>query len=180
MKNEFKDLTIEELAKGYTVDEGGDGYECIFCGEYFENGLIYSSRGKTVTAERAVAEHVYDAHGGSFSSLVSLDKQFNGLSDIQRTLLNCMFEEKDNKEISEEMNINTATVRTHKFNLQKTKREARIFLALLEQIENEEMIKEHKKYLNAMEEAKDNQLHQLSDDFNGNTLHPFFTQCNFK
>ncbi|MGF6375484.1 DNA-binding CsgD family transcriptional regulator [Clostridiales Family XIII bacterium PM5-7] len=178
MKNEFKDLTVEELAKGYTVDE--DGFECIFCGEYFEKDLIYSSRGKSVTPERAILEHVFDTHGGSFSTLLSLDKQYNGLSDIQRTLLNCMFDEKDNKEIGNEMNISTATVRTHKFNLQKTKREARIFLALLEQIENEEKIKERKKYLKPTEEAKENDYQQLAEDFNGNTLHPFFTQCNFK
>ena len=38
------------------------------------------------------------------------------------------------------MNISAATVRTHKFNIQKMKREARILLAVLNQIEDEDAV----------------------------------------
>ena len=79
---------------------------------------MYRSRGRTVTAERAVKEHIFDRHGGVFHGLLDLDKQVNGLSEIQKDVLTGMYLEKDNKQICEEMGISAATVRSHKFNLQ--------------------------------------------------------------
>lgn len=179
---EFKELTIEELSQGFVriIEEGT--LTCIFCGEKFEDGLIYNSRGRMVTAERAMREHLEDAHGGVFYGLVGLDKQINGLSDSQKEILEGMYLEKDNKELSKEMDISVATVRTHKFNIQKMKREARILLAALEQIENEEVVAARKQL-----EEKDNDMRNkdkgfqnLERTFTGNSLHPFFTQFNLK
>ncbi len=73
-----------------------------------------------------------------------MDKQVNGLSEIQKDVLTGMYLEKDNKQICEEMGISAATVRSHKFNLQN-RNEAKILLALLEQIENETIVKQRKK-----------------------------------
>ena len=39
------------------------------CGERFEEGLIYTSRGRSVSAHRAMQEHLFDEHGGVFESL---------------------------------------------------------------------------------------------------------------
>ena len=80
-------------------------------------------------------------------------------------------------------NINPATVRTHKFNMQKMKREAKILLALLEQIEDENLVNERRRYRNGNEVTIENVIDKLpaiTDNFNGNTLHPFFTQMNSK
>ena len=60
MNEEFKDLTVEELTRGYVIEDGV--YRCIFCGETFEDGLIYTSRGRSVTAGKAMAEHIADRH----------------------------------------------------------------------------------------------------------------------
>lgn len=48
LKMEFKELTLEELTRGYVWSEEEQLYQCIFCGDKFEEGLIYSSRGKSV------------------------------------------------------------------------------------------------------------------------------------
>lgn len=179
---EFKELTVEELATGYTRSEKKKLYTCIFCGETFEEGLIHTSRDRMVTAERAALEHVYDQHGGVFDSLISLDKQINGISDTQKEILTGMYQGKDNKELCAEMGISSATVRTHKFNLQKMKREAKILLALLEQIENEDLISERQK-LSEGSEPKPAEVkipEKVKKDFGGNNLHPFFTQFNLK
>lgn len=183
MDYEFKDLSVDELTRGYVIDEDKKEYTCIFCGEKFENGLIYTSGGRLVTAEKAMIEHIFNAHDGAFNCLVSMDKQLNGLSDTQKNLLICMYEEMGNKEIGEEMNINTATVRTHKFNLQKMKREAKILLALLQQIEDEDLVNERRKHRNDNSVKIENVIDEIpaiTDSFNGNTLHPFFTQFNNK
>ena len=90
-------------------------------------------------------EHLFDEHGGVFESLLEMDKQVNGLSDSQKEVLEGMYRQKDNKALCEAMSISAATVRTHKFNLQKMKREARVFLAIMEQIENEELVAARKR-----------------------------------
>ena len=84
---EFKELTLEELIQGYVRLDEEQAYQCIFCGEKFEEGLIYTSRGRSVSAHRAMQEHLFDEHGGVFESLLEMDKQVNGLSDSQKEVL---------------------------------------------------------------------------------------------
>ena len=178
-KMEFKELTLEELTRGYIWSEEEQLYQCIFCGDKMEEGLIYSSRGKSVNALRAMQEHIFDEHGGVFECLLDLDKQMNGLSDAQKDVLEGLYYEKDNKAIGEEMGISDATVRTYKFNLQKMKRRARIFLAMMEQIENEEIIALRKR-LEPEQNVENIRKPHFDTQFGANLLHPFFTQYNFK
>ena len=179
LKMEFKELTLEELTRGYVWSEEEQLYQCIFCGDKFEEGLIYSSRGKSVNALRAMQEHIFDEHGSVFECLLDLDKQMNGLSDAQKDVLEGLYYEKDNKAIGEEMGISDATVRTDKFNLQKLKRRARIFLAMMEQIENEEIIALRKR-LEPEQNVENIRKPHFDTQFGANLLHPFFTQYNFK
>ena len=179
LKMEFKELTLEELTRGYVWSEEEQLYQCIFCGDKFEEGLIYSSREKSVNALRAMQEHIFDEHGSVFECLLDLDKQMNGLSDAQKDVLEGLYYEKDNKAIGEEMGISDATVRTYKFNLQKMKRRARIFLAMMEQIENEEIIALRKR-LEPEQNVENIRIPHFDTQFGANLLHPFFTQYNFK
>lgn len=177
---EFKELTLAELSCGYFRAKETGRLTCIFCGESFEEGIVYPSRGRSVTARRAVAEHIFDQHGGVFHGLIQLDKQINGLSEAQKDILTGMYEGTDNKELGEELRISAATVRTHKFNIQKMKRQAQILLAILAQIEDEELVAARKQL--EPDEAKKDALEipQSDQDFRRNMLHPFFTQFDLK
>lgn len=179
LKMEFKELTLEELTRGYVLSEEEQLYQCIFCGDKMEEGLIYSSRGKSVNALRAMQEHIFDEHGSVFECLLNLDKQMNGLSDAQKDVLEGLYYEKDNKAIGKEMGISDATVRTYKFNLQKMKRRARIFLAMMEQIENEDFIALRKR-LEPEQNVENIRKPHFDTQFGANLLHPFFTQYNLK
>ena len=179
LKMEFKELTLEELTRGYVWSEEEQLYQCIFCGDKMEEGLIYSSRGKSVNALRAMQEHIFDEHGSVFECLLNLDKQMNGLSDAQKGVLEGLYYEKDNKAIGKEMGISDATVRTYKFNLQKMKRRARIFLAMMEQIENEDFIALRKR-LEPEQNVENIRKPHFDTQFGANLLHPFFTQYNLK
>ena len=179
LKMEFKELTLEELTRGYVWSEEEQLYQCIFCGDKMEEGLIYSSRGKSVNALRAMQEHIFDEHGSVFECLLNLDKQMNGLSDAQKDVLEGVYYEKDNKAIGKEMGISDATVRTYKFNLQKMKRRARIFLAMMEQIENEDFIALRKR-LEPEQNVENIRKPHFDTQFGANLLHPFFTQYNLK
>lgn len=176
-KNIISDLNIDQLIQGYMKDETNSFFQCIFCSKEFEEGLIYFSRGRNVNAQRAMEEHIYDEHGGPFESLLLLDKEINGLTDIQKTLLKYMYEEESNKEISEKLDVKASTVRTHKFKIQESKRQAKILLALLAYIENNNVMSKDKQLL---KDKKDISTLDLGKTFKGNTLHPFFTQVNLK
>lgn len=181
---EFKELTLRELTDGYIRSEEEGTCICIFCGETYEDDLIYQSRGRMVNADRAMREHLIDVHGGVFCGLMQLDRQVSGLSDTQKEILEGMYLEKDNKEMGEELGISVATVRTHKFNIQKMKREARILLAMLEQIENEEVVTARKRLepekTMAMTPHMGNNNTVSERPMMGNNLHPFFTQFHLK
>ncbi len=177
--NGIKDLSVEELSKGYTESNEDDGYTCIFCGKVFEKGVIYESLGKLVTAERAAKEHVELEHGGSFKTLIELDKKITGLSSAQKNILEASYYELETKQISENMGISPVTVRAHKFKIQKMKREAKILLALMDQIENDEKIAV--KMEEKIKKANDNEIENMpSQDLVINTLHPFFTAYRLK
>ena len=177
-RKEFKELTSEELKRGYSFNEITRMFTCIFCGEAYEEGLIYSVSGKLMTAEKAAASHITEAHGGSTNELILLDKQISGLSETQKTLLRCMNKKMEIKEISEVMGISAATVRSHKFNLQKSKREAKILLAIIENIESEAktpVVKHTEEKDLGQESREESEL-----IFNLNSLHPFFTQVKYR
>ena len=169
---DFKDLTVQELARGYASRNGGQLHTCIFCGEAFEEGVIYTSRGRLVTAEKAAEEHIKDVHGGAFQALIELDKQISGLSDVQKSMLSCLFERRETADIAQELGISAATVRSHRFNLQKAKREARIFLALMEQVEGEEYA--------PGASAEPEEEPEQDEPLPFNSLHPFFTRFQYK
>lgn len=175
LNESINDLEIEDLVKGYTYNPETNEYRCLFCKEIFEEGYIYEYEEKLMSAEKRMKIHIEEEHNGVFLSLLGLEKEINGLSDIQKKLLLLLAEKKDNKDIAEDMGITTSTVRTHKFYLQKMKRQAKILLALMEALEIEE--KKDKKL--ELKNERDEKL-KTEKIFSINSLHPFFTQYNLK
>ena len=194
--NTFKDLSIEDLVQGYLWNEEERIYTCIFCGEVFEEGVIYTHGSQLVTAVKAAEYHASEEHEGSFNALMSMDKQISGISDSQKTFMTYLYEKRDSKFICEGMGIRSSTVRTHKFNLQKIKRQAKIFLALMQIIENTELGVEKKRKVEKVQlEIKTEKIKKTekgrNPDKNGdkdqtkklfslNSLYPFFTQYRLK
>ncbi len=168
MKKTFKELAVNEIARGYEYQEEEKKYTCIFCQEAFEEGVIYTSMGRSVTAEKAVEEHMEIEHKSVFDVLIELEKSLTGLSETQTKLLKKIFEQKTNKEISEEMDISQATVRSHKFNLQKLKQQAKIILAIIYLAE----IQNNEEKFEAEEELESDMINE-ANYFEGNTLDPF-------
>ena len=85
-------------------------------------------------------------------------------------------ERKESKKLAEEMGISQSTVRTHKFYLQKLKRQSKIFLTIMNLLELQEREEESKEFL------KIEKLNEefLKNSYESNSLHPFFTQYNLK
>lgn len=172
MKADLNELTIEELTQGYSFDLKEKIYKCIFCNKTFIEGYIYENEDGLMTAKKAMEIHIQNEHNGVFNSLLSLEKDINGITEIQKKLLFAIFEKKDNKEIAKELEIAPSTVRAHKFYLQKMQREAKILLAILEAMEKESALANY--VIDEKERLDGEKILSI------NSLHPFFTQYNLK
>lgn len=124
--------SINDLMKGYVLDEKNRVYTCLFCGEMFHMDLIYKSMdgANLINGRRGVEEHILREHGGSFKFLINLDKSLTGLTDRQKEIFEILFAEKDNRIISEKMNTTPATVRSYKYKKRERTRQSKVFLAI--------------------------------------------------
>lgn len=130
-------LTIANLKTGWIFDENAEEFKCIFCSQCFRQGIIYKNKSNFVDAKRAVIDHIKEAHGSSFDVLVNLCKKDNGLSDIQKLIMTGMYRGLSDDKIARMASSPRAlsTIRNHRFTLREKYREARIFTALMEIIE---------------------------------------------
>lgn len=170
------ELRIEDIALGYIYSEKKQSFRCIFCGEVFDEGIIYEDNHNFITAKRAVELHIEREHDGVLKTLLSLEKDITGLTEIQSKIIMGIMERKESKKLAEEMGISPSTVRTHKFYLQKLKRQSKIFLTIMNLLELQEREEESKEFL---------KIEKLNEEFfknsyESNSLHPFFTQYNLK
>lgn len=133
--------TVDDLMKGYAYDESHRVYTCLFCGEIFEEDLVYKYEEQLCTAKKAVEMHILQEHESSFDFLIGLDKKYTGLTDRQKEIFEIIFNESDNRLIAEKMETTPATVRSYKFKMRENLRQSKIYLALfylIEQKNNED------------------------------------------
>ncbi|MGL1886713.1 MAG: DUF2087 domain-containing protein [Reichenbachiella sp.] len=127
------ECTVDELVVGVKAGRNGTQYSCIICGEQFQKGVIYPHGSLLLDAQKAAETHIHVEHGGMFKSLLNMGKEVTGLSEIQALVIEQMFSSATDKEIAYKLGGKTeSTVRNHRFNLKKKKREAKMFLALMD------------------------------------------------
>jgi hypothetical protein len=134
--NNLSSIPSEDLRNGFSFNSGSRGYTCLFCGRFFEQGVIYNADDRQVEARLAAAHHVEKEHKGVFVSLLGMGPERTGLSGIQEIVLKGVYDGKSDREIAADLGGKTeSTVRNHRFQLRKRMKEARIFVALMEIIE---------------------------------------------
>lgn len=134
MSELFWNASLEELKCGYI--QQGNYYICLFCGETFEKGMIYPVDNLLYDAERYARYHIEKVHQSVFEYLIQLDKKLTGLTDHQNNLLQLFFQGKSDGEVQKEMGIGSAsTVRNHRFALKQKERQSKVFLVLMELLE---------------------------------------------
>lgn len=138
VSEKFWDATIEELKKGYVYEkrEHAEFYVCLGCGKAFEKGLIYKEGSTYYEAEKFASLHVDHVHGSMFTWLLGLDKKLTGLTDLQKGLLSAFRRSLSDGEAAKELSIgSTSTVRNHRFTLREKAKQAKLFLAIMELVE---------------------------------------------
>jgi hypothetical protein len=127
--------TLQQLIAGYTITSSN--YQCLFCLETFKKGHIYPQGSDLVEAELAMKNHITATHTSTFHALLELGKKGTGLSDTQRTLLGYFFDGYSDKEIQPLVgDVSLSTIRNHRFVVREKARQAKVFLALMELLDN--------------------------------------------
>ena len=130
---QFWTASVEEIKQGYLYHEHTEEFICLVCGQRFEKGIIYSEDHVFYEAEKFAQQHIMHKHSSMFESLMSLDKKWTGLSEIQNKLMHLFYRGLSDKEIVQETGGGSAsTIRNHRFTLREKIKQAKIFLAIME------------------------------------------------
>lgn len=128
----FWNASIEELKKGYFYDKTTGKYICLICGETYEEGVIYESNSKYVTAEKKVLLHVDEQHEGIFHYLINLNKKYTGLTDNQKEVMNCFYQNMSDRETACHLKLTDSTIRNYRFKFREREKQAKIFTTIME------------------------------------------------
>ncbi|MGF7049444.1 hypothetical protein J2T13_003955 [Paenibacillus sp. DS2015] len=132
----FWNATIEEIKQGYVFDQEFEAYICLVCGKRYEKGVIYQAEDVFYEAEKYVRRHVASDHTSMLDFLLGLDKKMTGLTELQRTLLNLFQMGMNDNDIVRELDGgSTSTIRNHRFTLREKMKQAKVFLSIMELVE---------------------------------------------
>ncbi|WP_036745331.1 DUF2087 domain-containing protein [Paenibacillus sp. UNC451MF] len=132
----FWKVPLKELKQGYSYQDSTEQYICLVCGKAFEKGIIYKAGETLYEAEKYAALHLAQEHGSMFDYLIGLNKKLTGLSDLQKNLLRMFYEGYSDNEIVKQLDGGSAsTIRNHRFALREKEKQAKLFLAIMELLE---------------------------------------------
>ncbi|MCG7408154.1 DUF2087 domain-containing protein [Paenibacillus sp. ACRRX] len=135
----FQNATVTELKLGYVHDPSDDQYVCLICGDCYERGVIYAdddgSTGLFFEAEKKMKRHIKRDHQSMFHHLIELDKKRTGLTDLQKELISMFHDGLSDADIVKKLGGSSSTVRNHRFTMREKMKQAKLFLALMEMME---------------------------------------------
>jgi hypothetical protein len=127
---------LEDVIRGYAYQEAAESYVCLVCGRLFEKGLIYAEGDNYYEAEKYARHHIKQEHGSMFDYLLGLNKKLTGLTDLQKNLLKLFHDGHSDNEIVRQLDGGSAsTIRNHRFALREKEKQAKLFLAIMELLE---------------------------------------------
>ena len=133
----FWKASLDEIKEGYMFDMAENKFICLVCGEAFVKGIIYPDEDVLYEAERSVQNHISKKHDSMFDFLLSMDKKYTGLTGHQKELLKLFYCGCSDGEIAKKLDIGSiSTIRNHRFTLHERKKEARIFLAIMDLLDD--------------------------------------------
>ncbi len=133
----FENASLEQIKRGFREVE--EYYECLICGKKIYKGIIYPDDGLLYEAGKYIRIHIEKYHKSVFDYLIQLDKKSTGLSEHQSRILQLFYQGKSDKEVQRELGIgSTSTIRNHRFALKEKERQAKVFLAIMELLKEQD------------------------------------------
>lgn len=129
----LEECSLEEIKRGFIKQ--GTCYTCLLCGERFEQGEIYTFSERLYEGSKAIAMHIEEEHESMQHFLLQVDANSMGISDLQLQLLNFFASGLTDKAIAEQLGVSGSTIRNHRYKLRERERQNKLFLALMESME---------------------------------------------
>ncbi|MFH2115709.1 MAG: DUF2087 domain-containing protein [Spirochaetota bacterium] len=127
------EASVKELKQGWLDDRQSQSLICVHCGKRFSRGRVYAYGDELLTCRAAADRHVKEAHGSAFEAILKAGKTATGLSEVQETVLQGLYNGSDDADIAKALGDKAlSTVRSHRRNLRLKATEARFFLAAME------------------------------------------------
>ncbi|AOZ92713.1 DUF2087 domain-containing protein [Paenibacillus crassostreae] len=170
----FWNASIEEIKQGYVFDQEREVYVCVVCGKRYEKGIIYKDEDVLYEAEKYVRRHITSEHISMVDFLLGLDKKLTGLTDLQRTLLNFFQTGLSDQEIVKELDGgSTSTIRNHRFTLREKMKQAKVFLSIMELVEEKSNSKSRYIQIHDAPSLLD-ERHSITEEENDHILSSYF------
>ncbi len=129
---DMKSLSLDELKKGYTNKEGV--YSCVLCRAQYEQGEVYEFDKRFFDAKRAVREHIKKEHPTYTKDLICWESKYNTLTDNQKRLMALFLSGMPDNDIAKHMGVSVSTVRHQRFMFREKAKQAKLYLALYENV----------------------------------------------
>ena len=173
MNNDYS-YSFSDIKQGFTEEDGL--FKCLFCDSQYETGDIYSFDGRLVEASKAILLHIKEEHISVFDELIKEDKKTTGLTNVQKELLTFFHSGLSDKEVSVKTNTSNSTVRIQRYNLREKAKQAKVFLAIYELME--EKAKEEVKLNIHSGATMVDERYSTSEDEAEKIIDTFFTSMN--
>jgi len=172
----FWNASMEEMKQGYVFDQEHEVYDCLVCGKRYEKGIIYQDEGVLYEAEKYVRRHITSEHTSMVDFLLGLDKKWTGLTELQRTLLNYFQMGLSDQEIVNELDGgSSSTIRNHRFTLREKMKQAKVFLSIMELVEERSSHKSKYIHIHDSPSLLD-ERHAITEQENEEILKIYFNQ----
>lgn len=126
------DLTLTEIEQGW--HETDTAYVCNACGATFAKDQVFPEDDKFYPAATMIRRHLTTEHPHAVADLIQTDNKYNTLTAKQRDLLLSFAQGQKDAAIAEQMGVAAATVRHQKFTFREKAKQAKLYLAIYEQV----------------------------------------------
>ncbi|URZ05042.1 DUF2087 domain-containing protein [Clostridium felsineum] len=128
----FFSSSVEDIKRGYMYDDKKEEYICLICGKVYESGVIYKEEENFYDAKKYMQVHIKNSHKSVFDYLINMSKVYTGITDMQKQFLMLYKSGRSDKEIAEKMMTSNSTVRNYRFKLKEKEKQAKVFMAIME------------------------------------------------
>ncbi|HOT27166.1 MAG TPA: DUF2087 domain-containing protein [Candidatus Ozemobacteraceae bacterium] len=171
----FWNASLTEIKQGYVYRETDEAYTCLICGKRFACGIIHPMNGTLYESRKAVERHIVDGHGSVFAFLLPLEKKLTGLTDHQKNLLESFHAGRSDADTAKALGTSTSTIRNHRFQLRERQKQAKIFLALMELLQ--EKNRSHGDFITIPRTARQvDERFAITEQENADILREYFPQ----
>lgn len=130
----FWDANTSELENGYKKTE--HGYTCLICGTSYDCEEVYPIDAHFYTAEKMIKKHISTEHISMFHYMLHMNKSYTSLSENQKEVMLLMYQGYNDTDIAKKLNLSASTIRNYRFKFREKEKQAKVFLALMNSINN--------------------------------------------